>query len=109
MKPTLNPGDKFFSPGGSFEYEVIGAVCLLYDRDQLPYPSCSLNWKGKQPSWRRDENNVGIGRRFVNDFASKNKEVYAVNLLHHNNLYQHYFVFTYWEMSHELRKWWYGK
>ena len=24
-------------------------VCRLYDREELPWPSCSLQWKGKQP------------------------------------------------------------
>jgi hypothetical protein len=100
---SLKPGDKFYSPGASFEYEVMGACCLLFDREELPYPCCSLEWKGKQPSWRR------IGKRFIPDIASSNKEVYSVKLLGKKNLYQHYFTFTFWEMPKDLKKWWYGK
>ena len=104
IKPTLKPGDVFYSPGCSYRYEVVGAVCQLYDRENLPYPSCSLSWKGKQPSWRR------IGRRFINDIASANREVYLVKLLgaREEYAYQHW-VFTYWGMSIEFRKWWHGK
>lgn len=102
MQPTLKQGQRFFSPGGNFEYEVIGACCLLYDRELLPYPSCSLNWKGKQPSWRR------IGRRFINDMSASNSEVYYVKLIDSNfeNLSYSYWVFTYWEMEESLKKWW---
>ena len=60
-------GKRLRSPGGSFLYEVQGPVCRLYDREQLPWPSCSLQWKGKQPSWRR------IGRRFVADLSVSHK------------------------------------
>ena len=60
----LENGQTFRSPGGGFVYEVIGPVCRLYDREELPWPSCSLAWKGKQPSWNR------IGRRFVGDIST---------------------------------------
>jgi hypothetical protein len=105
MQPKLKPGDRFSSPGCHFEYEVIGAVCQLFDRETLPYPSCSLSWKGKQPSWRR------IGKRFIADVSSSNKEVYSVRLLHHskNPPGTLYFVFTFWNMPVDLRRWWYGK
>ena len=46
-------GKKIRSPGGSFVYEIQGPVCILYDREQLPWPCCSLQWRGKQPSWNR--------------------------------------------------------
>ena len=49
----LEQGQTFRSPGGGFSYEVIGPCCRLYDREELPYPSCSLQWKGKQPSWKK--------------------------------------------------------
>lgn len=103
MLPTLKPGDTFKSPGRSFEYEVIGACCNLFDRESLPYPSCNLQWKGKQPSWRR------IGKRFIPDIASKYKECYVVRLLHTENLpYVKIWVFTYWETPEELKRWWYS-
>jgi hypothetical protein len=105
LTPTLSPGDRFMSPGCNYEYEVIGACCMLYDRNNLPFPSCSLDWKGKQPSWRR------IGRRFINDISSANKEVYYVKLLgcYNEHLAYQYWVFTYWDMGKEFKKWWHGK
>ena len=65
-------GKKIRSPGGSFLYEVQGPVCILYDREELPWPSCSLAWKGLQPSWNRQ------GRRFVPDLAAARCEAYSV-------------------------------
>lgn len=47
-------------------------MCILYDREELPWPSCSLAWKGKQPSWNRQ------GRRFVPDLAASRCESYSV-------------------------------
>ena len=69
----LEFGKKLRSPGGSFHYTVLGPCCKLYDRDELPWPSCSLTWKGKQPSWNRQ------GRRFVPDMAASRCPSYAVN------------------------------
>ena len=60
------------SPGGSFVYQVKGPVCVLYDREELPWPSCSLAWKGKQPSWNRQ------GKRFVPDLAASRCHAYHV-------------------------------
>lgn len=68
----LVPGKKVRSPGGTFVYEIQGPCCILYDRDELPWPSCSLAWKGKQPSWNRQ------GRRFVPDLAASRCEAYSV-------------------------------
>ena len=68
----LEPGAKFKSAGGSFLYVVQGPICRLYDREELPWPSCSLAWKGKQPSWNR------IGRRFVPDMGTMRFESYSV-------------------------------
>lgn len=68
----LKYGDTITSPGGLFTYRVIGPVCRLYDREELPWPSCAIQWHGKQPSWNR------VGRRFVSDMASKRSASYAV-------------------------------
>jgi len=65
-------GKKIRSHGGSFVYEVLGPVCRLYDREELPWPSCSLQWRGKQPSWNRQ------GKRFVPDLAASRCASYAV-------------------------------
>ena len=68
----LDSGTSFQSPGGSFSYVVVGPVCRLYDREELPWPSCRLSWKGKEPSWNR------VGRRFVGDLAVKRFPSYSV-------------------------------
>lgn len=60
------------SPGDSFAYRVLGPCCRLYDREELPWPSCSMAWRGKQPSWNR------IGPRFVADLAASRCPSYAV-------------------------------
>lgn len=65
-------GKKIRSRGGSFLYEVQGPVCILYDREELPWPSCSLQWRGKQPSWNR------IGKRFVPDLSAAKCHAYSV-------------------------------
>ena len=97
-------GKRLRSPGGSFLYEVHGPVCRLYDREELPWPSCSLQWKGKQPSWRR------IGRRFVADLSARRCPSYHVSGVDSAGtrweqvltLYQH-------RLTAEEKLWWYGK
>lgn len=105
QKPTLKPGDIFSSPGGSFRFRVVGAVCLIYDRENLPYPSCNLQWHGKQPSWKR------IGRRFVPDMGSMNSESYHVELLDHGSSDRRFltWTFSYRPMSPTQRDWWYSR
>ena len=68
----IKSGEHITSPGGNFVYTVQGPVCWLFDRDELPWPSCSLQWRGKQPSWNR------IGCRFIADIGCKRFESYAV-------------------------------
>ena len=68
----LTTGKRITSPGGSFLYEIQGPVCVLYDRNELPWPSCSLQWKGLQPSWNRQ------GRRFVPDITASKCPSYQV-------------------------------
>ena len=68
-------GDIITSPGCHFQYRVIGPCCRLFDREQLPYPCCRLQWRGKEPSWRR------IGRRFVLDIATRRSPTYSVEML----------------------------
>jgi hypothetical protein len=68
----LDHGTTYSSPGGSFGYMVLGPCCRLYDREQLPWPSCSLFWRGRQPSWNR------TGSRFVADMATRQHPSYAV-------------------------------
>jgi len=101
--PVLRQNQVIHSPGGTFAYQVIGPCCRLYDREQLPWPSCSLSWRGKQPSWRR------VGRRFVLDVGSKNHPTYAVRLLGQDAA-EPMLLTLYWlDLSSSEREWWYGK
>ena len=97
-------GKRIKSPGGSFVYEVIGPICRLYDREGLPWPSCSLQWRGKQPSWRR------IGRRLIPDIAAQRCPSYQVVGVDSTG--------TRWEqpltlysrrLSQVEKEWWYSK
>lgn len=72
MSHPLSPNQWFRSPGGGFAYQVMGPVCRLYDREELPWPCCRLSWRGKEPSWNR------TGRRFVPDLAASRCPSYAV-------------------------------
>lgn len=75
MIHLLEHGQIISSPGRHFNYRVIGPCCRLFDREQLPYPCCRLQWRGKEPSWRR------IGKRFVLDMATRGHPTYSVEIL----------------------------
>lgn len=78
MSFLLTHGDRFSVCKGSlFVYESLGPVCRLYDREELPWPSCSLQWRGKQPSWRRE------GPRYTRDLGAKNAPSYNTKLVGH--------------------------
>lgn len=102
---VLQHGEIIKSPGGCYKYKIIGAVCVLFDRECLPYPCCSLQWKGKQPSWRR------VGRRFIPDIACKQVASYNAYLLGDNELPIDEKVITiFWvKLSPEVANWWYSK
>lgn len=96
-------GYMFQSPGNQFSYRVIGPCCRLFDRDQLPWPCCRLQWRGKEPSWRR------IGRRLIADLSAKRYPSYCVELLGYQGttplvttLYTH-------RLSPTQQQWWYAK
>lgn len=100
----LPAGSLFASPGGKFAYEVQGPCSRLYDREELPWPSCSLQWKGKQPSWNR------VGKRFVPDMACSRCPSYAVKAVDGLGSQWRDVVTLYWEpLSPELKQWWYTK
>lgn len=98
------PGTLFSSPGGHFTYRVIGACCRLFDREELPWPCCRLQWRGKEPSWRR------IGRRFVLDTASRRSPSYNVEILELGH-YRETIVMTLYavRLSPAIQTWWYKK
>ena len=64
-------GSIFNSPGCSYTYQVLGPCCRLFDREQLPWPCCRLEWKGKEPFWNRQ------GKRFIPDIGCKGHPSYA--------------------------------
>ena len=96
-------GKKIRSPGGSFVYEVIGPVCRLYDREQLPWPSCSLAWRGKQPSWRR------FGPRFVSDLSARRCPSYAVRAVDSSGLnWDGVITLFHHRLIPKEQRWWYS-
>ena len=96
-------GKKIRSPGGSFVYEVQGPVCRLFDREELPWPSCSLQWKGKQPSWRR------VGLRFVGDISVRRSPSYAVKGVDAQGIqWESTITIYHHRLTADERRWWYS-
>jgi len=76
----------------------------LYDREELPWPSCSTVWRGKQPSWNR------VGRRFVPDLAAARCPSYAVTGTDGTGHHWQQVFTIYWEkLSPNLKQWWITK
>lgn len=100
----LDPGAVFDSPGGSFSYQVLGPVCRLYDREQLPWPCCRLSWRGKEPSWRR------VGPRLVGDLAVRRFPSYAVRGFDRwGNSWEAVVTDYTYGLPDRERRWWYAK
>ena len=97
-------GSRLVSPGGGFTYTVQGPVCVLFDRDELPWPCCSLQWKGKQPSWNR------IGNRLVPDLAASRCPAYFVKGVDIWGIeWEQVFTVYYQRLSKAEKHWWYFK
>ena len=97
-------GKKIRSHGGSFVYVVLGPVCRLYDREELPWPSCSIQWKGKQPSWRR------IGKRLIPDISAQRCPSYSVIGIDAVGNKWHQVMTMYDQrLAGEEKEWWYSK
>lgn len=106
MNPKQHPlqhGDTFTSLGGHFTYRVIGPCCRLFDREELPWPCCRIEWRGKEPSWRR------VGRRFVPDMAARNAPSYTVEIVGQGET--DFLILTlYWvKLPQPIRDWWYSR
>lgn len=103
LRHPLVPGQIFSSPGGTFKYRVVGAVCRLYDRENLPHPCCRLCWRAKEPFWNR------IGKRFVPDIAVKRSPSYCVELVDYPEA-EPVVMTLYWvKLSDGKQQWWYSK
>jgi hypothetical protein len=98
----LQHGDLFRSPGCHFSYRVIGPCCRLFDREQLPWPCCRLQWRGKEPSWRR------IGRRFVADMGTKRYPSYSVEILGQGGETTTIITLYAAKLSPAVRDWWHA-
>ena len=112
MLHLLEHGQVISSPGGHFSYRIVGPCCRLFDREQLPWPCCRLQWHGKEPSWRR------IGRRFVVDLATKGHPTYSVEILEQERVHRRVtgavaepMVLTlYWlTLPKPIEEWWYSR
>jgi hypothetical protein len=104
MSHPYEHGQVFFSPGCHFSYRVIGPCCRLFDREQLPYPCCRLQWRGKEPSWRR------IGKRFILDISTKNHPSYAVEILGQTSSAEPIVITLYSvELATAVREWWHTR
>ena len=104
-EPYLLPtGTVISSPGGHFSYRILGACCRLFDRDELPWPCCRIQWRSKEPSWRR------IGKRFVPDLATKRFPSYIVEILDHEYSRDPFVLTLYWlKFPSDIQNWWYTK
>lgn len=101
MTHPLSHGKFKRSYGGSFVYQIQGPCCRLYDKEELPWPSCSLQWKGKQPSWNR------VGNRFVADLATVRHPSYAVKGFDAYGVeWQEVITFFEEKLTPAERKWW---
>lgn len=103
LRHPLKPGQVFSSPGGTFNYRVIGAVCRLYDRNSLPYPCCRLAWFGKEPFWNRR------GKSFVPDIAVKKSPSYCVELLDYPEAEPVVMTLHWVKLSDVQQHWWYAR
>ncbi|MEL6815761.1 MAG: hypothetical protein AAFP03_13250, partial [Cyanobacteria bacterium J06598_3] len=94
----------FESPGAHLTYRVVGPCCRLYDREQLPWPSCRIQWHSKEPSWRR------IGRRFIADMATRKHPSYSVEIVGQSYRSEPVVMTLYTEaLSAECKNWWHTK
>ncbi|KGG16203.1 MULTISPECIES: hypothetical protein [unclassified Prochlorococcus] len=107
----MEHGSVHASEGGHFSYRVIGPCCRLFDREDLPWPSCSLAFKkayginkSKQPSWRR------IGSRFVPDIAARRCPSYSVDIIQ-PGFKATPTILTFFSSRFEetMQEWWYSR
>lgn len=104
VQTVLAHGSLHTSLGGQYSYRVLGPCCRLFDREELPWPSCRIAWRSKEPSWRR------VGRRFVPDLAARRCPSYAVELLQPGSRLTHTVITLFPQrLNPALQEWWYSK
>jgi hypothetical protein len=105
MQHPFPHGHTFLSPGNHFTYRVIGPCCRLFDREELPWPCCRIQWRGKEPSWRR------IGKRLIPDLATQNSPSYAVEIVGTEATSGRVTIVTLYavKLSPEIREWWHSR
>jgi hypothetical protein len=87
----LPSGHVFQSPGSQFSYRVIG-------------PCCRLQWRGKEPSWRR------MGKRLIVDISTKRYPSYNVELIGYPKPMKPLILTLYTErLSAVDQEWWHSK
>jgi len=92
------------SPGRNFAYQIIGPCCRLFDREALPWPSCSVSWRGKQPSWNR------VGKRFVADMGAARSPSYSViGVDRAGNCWRQILTIYYEKLNPAEKQWWYTR
>jgi hypothetical protein len=100
----LPSGSILYSPGNQFRYRIIGPCCRLFDREQLPWPCCRLQWRSKEPSWRR------IGPRFIPDLSTKRCPSYSVELIGYGEVREPTILTLYTaRFTPEQQDWWYSR
>jgi hypothetical protein len=99
----LQPGQIIASPGCHFSYRILGPCCRLFDREQLPWPCCRLQWRGKEPSWRR------IGRRFTVDLSTKTHPSYSVEIIGQGSLEPIVITLYSITLPKVVKEWWHSE
>ncbi|MEO0769635.1 MAG: hypothetical protein AAFY72_09405 [Cyanobacteria bacterium J06649_4] len=107
IQPLQHPwptGYIFESPGAHLTYRIVGPCCRLYDREQLPWPCCRIQWHSKEPSWRR------VGKRFTVDLATRKHPSYCIEIVGQSYRSEPIVMTLYTvKLSAELQNWWHTK
>jgi hypothetical protein len=97
-------GYLFESPGAHLTYRIIGPCCRLYDREQLPWPCCRIQWRSKEPSWRR------VGKRLTVDLSTRKHPSYCVEIVGQSYRSEPIVMTLYpVQLSTERQNWWHTK
>jgi hypothetical protein len=101
----LEAGDIIQSPGCHFTYRIIGPCCRLFDRASLPWPCCRIEWRSKEPSWRR------VGKQFIPDMATRHSPSYSVEIVGQEGGKREPIVVTLYaiKLSPAMREWWHAR